>query len=1125
MSRIRSDVQSARTSGRAHSVLEVSSQSSGILVRTSRFLKKVSNIRGSRKKTTNDVNDSTHDAAAFAARSMGLGRKSFGFSQPVLGVHTSEMANGRVLCDTEDDSDGSPRSSNAHVSSSRLRLFVNKSQLPQGSDTASPSSGGPSVSTTTSSQPSSSNTTPSPPSNASSSPPSLPPTHRSTSSWSRLFGDRSQSSAKASAPRAGRSHSTAPSIASNPQATLATIPDSALPNGIPRSSSPSPARVGPAPDGLPRSSEPSWVPDPTKHAPLSSPEIVQDIAPSTSSGPGTTAVPSSSLSNDVPGLSEHVVRPSGVLSGEPPPRESHAAPVPSSPSGILSGDDRVSVVMDTRSQSLPSRHIVLPAAATPSSPLVASTSPSSTSDEAIPRVDQKRDKSLHLRLASLPPPMMARYTAQGSTRLTPSVIPRPTPMPILNLPVLHLPVSAPSQPQDDRGGGAPLRSMPALPLTGPRDDENPDMDEEGSDSSDDDDEAQNSLNREEGGSDDDDIDGDDCTPANRSRIELPRMVTSPFSISFGPKSASRTPKAERPLTLYFTPTGEAQPTPLAGPSSQPLDYFSVPKQEAEPGLKTPRPVDFSISKPRVDVGPSKEGPGGPGMIPRIVPMPPTPTSPKGRRPPRITRPSTGTGPSEVSRSSRPSLYQHGSRSMIDLVSHTWQEENSSEPRSARLEAIPSDVAVQAKASEVQSAPTPTLRRQRSLPMYQPDSEPPPYPSFFQNHRQHIIQPREEEGREPLPVYSNSVFMMGMMPRKMEFVAPGVQAKERKWRRVIVVLEGTVMRIYRTHGAGIAGKGGKVGEWWERTVGASDWSTSDGVGGLTGSQGGIRVSAIRDRERRLQLQNPLPTDSSPLKPKGEEHEAEEPRQQQPSPTRLRFQLAANLLHPSRSSNLHSSNSSPNASRSGLAVPSASTRSRLSFDIPRERAEDPPPSGRRSMDALRSTPSSSSRNLAEGESFGASSSRSAMNGSSRTSSILDIASSASSMSRSSSTTAKNSISSSDPNQLNLPDARDLVRSYTLQHAESGLASDYTKRRNVIRIRMEGEQFLLQARDVASVIDWIEAIQAATNIALDLDERPMPKGPLFPRRRRRRGRRPGTAGQDTGQSRDLGHAPTSS
>ncbi|KAI0759804.1 hypothetical protein BC629DRAFT_1263476, partial [Irpex lacteus] len=79
---------------------------------------------------------------------------------------------------------------------------------------------------------------------------------------------------------------------------------------------------------------------------------------------------------------------------------------------------------------------------------------------------------------------------------------------------------------------------------------------------------------------------------------------------------------------------------------------------------------------------------------------------------------------------------------------------------------------------------------------------------------------------------------------------------------------------------------------------------------------------------------------------------------------------------------------------------------------------------------------------------------------------------------------------------PDRKDLIRQYSMQNAESGLASDYLKRKNVIRVRMEGEQFLLQARDVPAVIDWIEGIQAATNIALDLDERPMPKGPMFPR-----------------------------
>jgi hypothetical protein len=54
---------------------------------------------------------------------------------------------------------------------------------------------------------------------------------------------------------------------------------------------------------------------------------------------------------------------------------------------------------------------------------------------------------------------------------------------------------------------------------------------------------------------------------------------------------------------------------------------------------------------------------------------------------------------------------------------------------------------------------------------------------------------------------------------------------------------------------------------------------------------------------------------------------------------------------------------------------------------------------------------------------------------------------------------------------PDEADLIRQYTMQNAESGLGSDYVKRKNVIRVRLEGEQFLLQAKDIESVIEWIE------------------------------------------------------
>ncbi|WFD30433.1 hypothetical protein MSPP1_001452 [Malassezia sp. CBS 17886] len=78
---------------------------------------------------------------------------------------------------------------------------------------------------------------------------------------------------------------------------------------------------------------------------------------------------------------------------------------------------------------------------------------------------------------------------------------------------------------------------------------------------------------------------------------------------------------------------------------------------------------------------------------------------------------------------------------------------------------------------------------------------------------------------------------------------------------------------------------------------------------------------------------------------------------------------------------------------------------------------------------------------------------------------------------------------------------IRTYTMQHGESGLAADYTKRRHVIRVRAEGEQFLIQTRDDFHVVDWIEALQAAANVSMDLDTRPMPRFLTLPRRRRRR------------------------
>ncbi|EGG00949.1 uncharacterized protein MELLADRAFT_111464 [Melampsora larici-populina 98AG31] len=242
-----------------------------------------------------------------------------------------------------------------------------------------------------------------------------------------------------------------------------------------------------------------------------------------------------------------------------------------------------------------------------------------------------------------------------------------------------------------------------------------------------------------------------------------------------------------------------------------------------------------------------------------------------------------------------------------------------------------------------STSSPSLRRvARRQSMYEmrPSTlDPPPYQQIYQTPGgvQQVILPREEEGREGLPNYTCLVHLEGWMPRKMEFRSPGIQAKDRAWKRQYVILHGTMIRIYKTdpHAQPVSG------------------------------EGDVYLSAPRHE--------PISTPSNPLP--------------------LHF-------HKGR--------------------------------------YESAPSGSLKEAALAKVP-----------------------------------------------TQHNS----------------LLRVYTLQNAESGLAADYLKRKNVVRVRAEGEQFLLQARDDRGVIDLIEALQAATNVSLDLDVRPLPKFITLPRRRRRR------------------------
>ncbi|KAJ3742363.1 hypothetical protein DFH05DRAFT_208139 [Lentinula detonsa] len=172
------------------------------------------------------------------------------------------------------------------------------------------------------------------------------------------------------------------------------------------------------------------------------------------------------------------------------------------------------------------------------------------------------------------------------------------------------------------------------------------------------------------------------------------------------------------------------------------------------------------------------------------------------------------------------------------------------PAPAPRPSVPSATGKPAPSASGRPSSTGSLLRRRSMPTFIVGSPPPPYPSFVleYTHGQplatdslgpprvgHISpspSPHPEEGNERLPPYSNEIFLRAIMPRKLEFIGPGVQAKDRKWRKVVCELEGTVFRVYRCPPE-YTGTG-KVTDWWERKVGVGDMSVGVGVGGNSGS---------------------------------------------------------------------------------------------------------------------------------------------------------------------------------------------------------------------------------------------------------------------------------------------------
>ena len=611
---------------------------------------------------------------------------------------------------------------------------------------------------------------------------------------------------------------------------------------------------------------------------------------------------------------------------------------------------------------------------------------------------QERPPLLPRHSASLPPPF--RLTTQRGLRLSPSIVLR-QPMPLLNLPALPSPAPALDSPPRQR---VPLRSMPSLSRHG-RSNTESQADHE---------------NATLGDSDEDD--GDEC-----DEEEPPDALSVHQSDDEDDEPPSGGPSGTQGLKS----SQKQRMRDDESPAESPISPVSPPSDLVGPNL-----ADHFCSKAYVNTI---------HFVPSSNSLAMRPFSPNIPSAEDVTQ-RHALDPDLPIPERKPSLYRVASRSMVNL-GPTRRAERGLGPLKSR-ETVASNPAsasghtIEAQAELEESdteAAIGRLLRRTSMPSFHPTSDPPPYPTFDPRPKESRVAPHEDEGRERLPPYSNSLYLIAIMPRKMEFSIPGVQAKDRKWRRVVCELEGTTFRVYKcppgASGAGV------LGDWWEKRVGVGDVAGPNPPRTRKKGPGeqferpaklGIDESTISDTP---QASSARPTSVPPASRRtGSESSMTTQSTMTSTPRPAKRVSAASFLSPFRSS----TTTQPETSIGESARPESRELELLPVDMQDSRSSlSHEPSGRATPVAQRLSqppqPRSASRLT-----------------------FLPVA------------TGRTQWRIGE---IPKPPKSDLLRAYTLQHAESGLGNDYLKRKNVIRVRLEGEQFLLQAPNIPAVVEWIE------------------------------------------------------
>lgn len=272
--------------------------------------------------------------------------------------------------------------------------------------------------------------------------------------------------------------------------------------------------------------------------------------------------------------------------------------------------------------------------------------------------------------------------------------------------------------------------------------------------------------------------------------------------------------------------------------------------------------------------------------------------------------------------------------------------------------------------------------------------------------------RDEEGRESLPGYFCHVHIEGYLPRKMEFSAPGVQSRDRSWKRYYFVLHGTALSVYKHDVHKHPVKDAAV-----RPVPEVDEADS------------AQLHVHKPGERRLSILQASQAGSTDRRGSTTEHNGTTGATRSNSMDTSSTTSTARRFSSASSTTSANSNGNVTANANVNASSSASTSSITRNDV---------------KDASLFSGSSTNGNSLRRPSV----SVPAPQPSSATVHAREIAS-----------------------HLPFHGSNQLIKQYTLQNAESGLAADYVKKRNVVRVRAEGEQFLLQTESSREVVDWIE------------------------------------------------------